>query len=138
MQLITKKAYTTFETEQIDKEVLDLIQVNDLIKINNWRRPMRVRGVSENYAVMTCNIMGKLYYSVISKKPFEGTQYNNLRQGLYYCGPDHWLFGYVDFDYKFNDINKIEKYLDSFESGESEISQRSHTISIYTLSIKRG
>ena len=135
---INKKEYTVFNVQQINKEILDQIQLNDLIKVNDWKKPMKVRGISENYIVMTCNNFGQLYYSIISKKPFEGIKYNNLRQGMYYCGPDHWLFGYVDFDYKFNDINKIEKYLASFESGESEISQRSHTISIYTLSIKRG
>lgn len=135
---INKKEYTTFQKEQINKEILNYIQINDLIKINDWNKPMRVKGVSKNYVVMTCNNFGELYYSVISKIPFDGIRYNNLTQGDYYCGPDYWLFGETDFDYKFNDPLAIKKYLETFENGHSQISLKSHTIPINILSIKRG
>ena len=37
----------------ITKEILDTVKVGDLIKINDWKKPMRVKAVSENYFVMT-------------------------------------------------------------------------------------
>lgn len=36
----------------VTREILDTIKIGDLIKINNWKKPMRVMAVSKNYFVM--------------------------------------------------------------------------------------
>ena len=36
----------------ITKEILDNIKVGMLVKINDWKRPMKVVGISENYFCM--------------------------------------------------------------------------------------
>lgn len=123
--------------EQVTKKVLDGIRVDDLIKVNDWKKPMRVRGVSENYAVMTESQFGKLYYSVIEKKPWDGVRYNAMRGGLFHCGKDDWIFGSTNFDYKFDDPTAIEKYLQEFEGGETHLSER-NAIPIMRIEIKGG
>lgn len=37
---------------EITKEILDSIKAGMLVKINDWKRPMKVVGVSENYFCM--------------------------------------------------------------------------------------
>lgn len=38
--------------DNITKEILDSIKAGNLIRINDWKRGMRVVGVSDNYFVM--------------------------------------------------------------------------------------
>ena len=49
---------------ELTKDVLDSIKVGDLIKINDWKRPMRVKAVTENYFVMAYKAFGAWVYSV--------------------------------------------------------------------------
>lgn len=131
-----KSTYKLYEKSEITKEILDQIQVGDLVKINDWGKPLRVKGVSDNYFVMTQNIFGRHLYSVFSKIPFKGFQCNEKYRGDYFCGPDSWLFGDIDFDYKFNNQESIQKYLNKFETGESGISMR-NSVAVYSIQIKK-
>lgn len=126
----------------ITKEILDTVKVGDLIKIKDWKKPMRVKAVSENYFVMTNKQFGDTYYSVCSKIPWgdEGRRHNRMVGGMFHCGADNWIFGtplgveYEDI-YEFNDEESNKLYLQELESGETRISERSG-IAIYDLYIK--
>lgn len=130
-----KSTYKLYKKSEITKEILDQIQVGDLVKINDWGKPLRVKGVSDNYFVMTQNIFGRYLYSVFSKIPFKGFQCNGKYRGDYFCGPDSWLFGDIDFDYKFDNQESIQKYLNKFENGESGISMRK-SVAVESIQIK--
>lgn len=130
-----KKDYCVYENEAVTKEVLDKIQVGNLIKINDWKRPMKVVGVSENYFCMIDKVFGKLYYSVCEKKPWSGIRYNEMRGGMFHCGTDNMIFGYMDFDYEFDNEEQIKGYLDAFEREEIELSVR-RSCPIWKLYVK--
>ena len=126
--------------ENVTREILDTIKVGDLIKVNDWKKPMRVKAVSENYFVMTQKQFGNTYYSVCSKLPWEGVRHNYMIGGMFHCGPDNWVFGSptsIDYDdlYEFENEEGNQKYLQEFESGESEISER-RGLAIYDLYVK--
>ena len=126
--------YTHYKT--IDKHILDTeIQVGKLVKINDWKKPLRVVGVSENYFVMKQNMFGKVLYSVCEKKPWDGIRHNSMIGGMFHCGTDNMVFGFIDFDYKFDDEQEIKRYLNAFESGEIELSHRT-AVPIYGLYVK--
>lgn len=130
-----KSTYKIYKKSEITKEILGQIQIGDLIKINDWVKPLRVKGVSENYFVMAQNIFGRHLYSVFSKIPFKGANHNGKSEGDYFCGPDFWLFGDIDFNYKFDNQESIQKYLNKFETGEAEISLR-NSVAVYSIQIK--
>lgn len=127
--------YTHYSVTEITKEILDTIKTGDLIRVNNWKKPMRVVAVSENFFVMIEKNFGNTSYSVFSKRHWQGVCHNNLVGGHYYCGADAYLFGYGNMDYSFKNTELNKKYLQSFENGESRISER-NGISIYALYIK--
>lgn len=124
----------------ITREILDTIKVGDLIKVNDWTKPMRVKAVSENYFVMTRKQFKDTYYSVCSKLPWDGVKHNNMIGGMFHCGSDDWIMGSslcVDHEkvYEFNDPEVSALYLQEFENGETHISER-NGIPIYDLYIK--
>ena len=124
----------------VTREILDTIKVGDLIKVNDWKKPMRVKAVSENYFVMTQNLFGDTYYSVCSKLPWDGIRYNSMRGGMFHCSTDNYIFGSpLSFDYenlyKFENEEANQKYLQQFEDGECELSER-RGIAIYELYVK--
>lgn len=124
----------------VTKEILDTICVGDLIKINEWKMPLRVKAVSDNYFVMTRKQFGQTVYSVCSKLPWDGIRHNEMRGGMFHCSTDNWVFGSpisVDYEYlyDFEDAEANDKYLQSFESGETELSER-RGIPIYELYVK--
>lgn len=121
--------------ENVTKEILDNIKVENLVKINNWKRPMKVVGVSENYFAMIQKICGKVYYSICEKKPWDGIRHNDMTGGMFHIGTDDMIFGYMDFDYEFNDEKQIKNYLQAFENGEIELSVR-RSVPIYNLYVK--
>lgn len=121
--------------ENITKEILDKIKVGDLVKINQQKKPMKVVGVSENYFAMIMKVCGDVYYSVCEKKPWKGIRHNEMVGGMYHCGTDNMIFGYSDFDYKFDNKEEIERYLQAFENGEIELSVR-NSVPIYDLYVK--
>lgn len=133
-----KKEYIHYSN--VTREALDTITVGDLVKVNDWVKPMRVKAVSDNYFVMTKKQFGDTYYSVCSKLPWDGIRYNAMRGGMFHCGPDSWIFGApvsIDYDnlYEFDNEDANQTYLKMFEDGESEISQRKG-IAIYDLYVK--
>ena len=135
-----KKEYIHYS--DVTREALDTIKVGDLVKVNDWTKPMRVRAVSENYFVMTQKQFGDTYYSVCSKLPWEGIRYNAMRGGMFHCGPDNWIFGSsvsIDYEnlYEFDNEDANKAYLQTFEDGESEISER-RGIAIYDLYVKHS
>ena len=137
---MSKKEYIHYS--DVTREVLDTIQVGDLIRVNDWIKPMRVKAVSENYFVMTKKQFGATYYSVCSKLPWKGVRYNAMRGGMFHCGPDSWLFGApvsLGYDklYEFENDEANKAYLQSFEDGESRISERKG-IAIYDLYVKHS
>lgn len=77
----------------ITKELLDGIKVGDLIKVNDWKKPLRVKGVSDNYFVMATKQFGDTIYSVCEKKPWGGIRYNAMVGGMFHVGRDSWTFG---------------------------------------------
>ena len=126
--------------ENVTRDILDKVKIGDLIRVNDWSKPMRVKAVSDNYFVMTQKNFGKTYYSVCSKLPWDGFRHNKMVGCMFHCGPDSWVFGSpltIDYDgaYEFNNEEFNEKYLKSFEDGESHISER-RGIAIYDLYIK--
>lgn len=132
------KEYTHYRN--ITREILDTIKVGDLVKINDWTIPLRVKAVSENYFVMVSNLFGKLMYSVCSKLPWKGIRHNEMIGGMFHCGTDNWLFGsplssqYKNL-YSFENEEANQAYLQEFENGEAEISERSG-VPIYDLYVK--
>lgn len=124
----------------VTRENLDTVKVGDLIKINDWKKPMRVKAVSENFFVMTMKQFKDTYYSVCSKLPWEGTRYNAMIGGMFHCGKDNWIFGsnlcadYEDL-YEFNNEEANRLYLQEFETGETYISER-NGIPIFDLYVK--
>lgn len=135
-----KKVYEHYG--KVTRENLDSVKVGDLIKINNWKKPMKVKAVSKNYFVMTQKNFGQVYYSVVSKIPWEGTVYNDMRGGMFYCGADNTLFGgiaqfnYPDL-YKFENKEANAVYLDELENEEIKVSER-RGMAIYDLFIWRA
>ena len=124
----------------VTREILDTIKVGDLIKVNNWKKPMRVKAVSENYFVMTQKMFGDTCYSVCSKLPWDGIRYNSMRGGMFHCSTDNWVFGSplsIDYRYlyQFENEEANQKYLQLFEDGECELSVR-RGIAIYDLYVK--
>ena len=120
---------------EITKEILDGIKVGNLVKINQWKRPMRVVGVSENYFVMIQKVCGRISYSVCEKRKWNGIRHNEMRGGMFHCGTDNMVFGVTDFDYSFDDKTQIDRYLKMFETGSVELSVR-RSVPIYNLYVK--
>lgn len=128
-----KKEYKHYAN--ITKEILDLVEVGNLVKVNDWKKPMRVVGVSENYFCMIQKNFGQIWYSVCEKKPWGGIRYNAMRGGMFHCGTDNMVFGYANFDYAFDDEKQIVDYLQAFEDRKIELSCR-RAMPIYNLYVK--
>ena len=62
------KQYEHYMGEQVTKKLLDSIKFGDLVKVNDWKKPLRVKGVTNNYFAMTINQFGKTVYSICEKK----------------------------------------------------------------------
>ena len=111
------------------RELLDSVKPDDFVWINDWDHPFLVKCVSANYFVMIGFDDGEQMYSICSKKPFPGECHNGVCFGDFYCGPDFWAFGsalagkYKDL-YSFTNKIANRKYMESLESGETQISMR--------------
>lgn len=133
-----KQTYVHYE--KVTRDILDTVKVGDLIKVNDWKRPMRVMAVSENYFVMVSQVCGNPMYSVCSKLPWNGIRHNAMLGGMFHCGRDHWVFGsplcskYPNL-YSFTNEEANREYLQEFENGEAEISER-NGIPIFDLYVK--
>lgn len=142
-----KSGYEKFT--DVTKELLDSVCVGDLIKINDWKKPLRVKGVSKNYFVMATKQFGECVYSVCEKKPWKGTRHNSMVGGMFHVGDDSWIFGssvWLDFNedgrYDFDNPEAVKAYLDTFELPEgkeehSSLSER-RAVPINTIYIKKA
>ena len=148
---MSKKQYEYYSGSEVTKELLDSIKTGDLIKVNDWNKPLRVKGTTDNYFIMSTKQFGKDVYSVCEKKRREEGQHNRMTKGMFHVSRDAWLFGWMgwkDFDfrdnysYQFDNPEWVDAYLKSFESvpeGQelSMLSERAG-ISIEETYIKRA
>lgn len=88
------------------EEKLKSIRVGYLVKINKWKKSMRVKAVSENFIIMSQRAFGTSLYSIIDKKNLE-------------CGPDNY---YGKHDY--NNIWECEIALTELENNDLQVSGR--------------
>ena len=127
--------------ETVTKEILDRVQVGDLFKCNTWKKPFRVKGVSENYFVMARNNFGKTFYSICEKKPWDGIRYNAMIGGAFHVSDDNMVLGWPGWNegraYDFDDTEAVERYLKALESGEIELSVR-RAMPLHRVAIKKG
>ncbi|MDL2276360.1 hypothetical protein LJC02_01780 [Breznakia sp. OttesenSCG-928-G09] len=84
-----KVQYEKYVYNEITKGVLDKIEKGDLIKCNEWKSPLRVIGVSENYFIMSRKAFGSFIYSICHKNP-SPFQRNYIRIGLPFIGDDNY------------------------------------------------
>lgn len=136
------------EFTDITKELLDSIEVGDLIKVNDWKRPLRVKAVSENYFVMARKMFDAWNYSVCEKKPWNGIRHNLMIGGMFHIGTDTWIFGSPVWykhgcnGYDFDDLKATQEYINTFELPENDgdhatISPR-NAVPIRKIYIKKG
>lgn len=108
--------YDTYTLSDLNREFFDGIEVGDYVKINDWRRGMRVYGVSENYILAaTKSFNGQWAYSII-KKVFRAGQFTNASKNSFICGPDDRVFGFRhQHAYEFDNEDFVQKYLKGLE-----------------------
>ena len=132
------KQYEVYEKPDITKELLNTIKVGDFIKVNTWKRPMKVVAVSENFFIMWKKHFGTWAYSICekNKRGYERNliyrPHNGFMADEFVCGHDDH---YTKYDY--SDEKECKKALKDLESGELEVTTR-HGWGIWHLEIKRG
>lgn len=133
----------------ITKELLDSIKVGDLVAIQGWDSLLEVKCVSDNYFVMADTSPDKKGWYSICEKKLSPYTHNAVRKGLFHCGTDFWIFGYINPDDDFSDDPNGDEnpytftnqkfnasYMASLESGETQLSART-SVPIYELYLKR-
>ena len=135
------KQYEHYVGEQVTKELLDSIKFGDLVKVNDWKKSLRVKGVTNNYFAMTINQLGKTVYSICEKKRRTSGQHNRMTPNMFHVSRDAWVFGWK-WDYNFENHDAVIDYLKSFEEVPeglelSRLSERAG-IPIEEIWIKRG
>lgn len=133
------KQYETYQKENITKELLNSLKVGDLVKVNAWKKPMRIVATSENFFIMLRKHFDTYMYSICEKNK-RGTAYNLLYkpnrgydEDEFVCGKDNYVFGKFDYENE----EDCKKALKELESGEMEVSTRSG-LGISLLSVKRA
>lgn len=103
-------------------ETLDSIKLGDKLSINDWNAKYTVCGISQNYILAHYG----QHYTIIQRYPMPKNYcYNGVRDGDIRCGPDWWIFGYVD-GYDFTNEDWVMKYMSDLETGYTEMSQKRH------------
>lgn len=128
-----KAIYETYE--EITRDLLDTVKRGDLVKCNDWKRPLRVCAATKNYFVMATRAFGKVVYSVCEKKPSEYSC-NNFTKGAFRIGRDNYIFGAPN-GYEWETEIEALEYLAGFENGDIELSQRA-AVDLKKISIKRS
>ena len=123
------KNYITYN--DITKEILDTVKVGDLIKCNDFKTPLRVIGVSENYFIMVRKAFSSYIYSICEKNKVNHSR-NSYHEGSFRIGTDNYVFG--KFDYL--DIKDVNEALIELENSEMELSVRT-SVDLNSISIKR-
>ena len=113
--------YEIYTDTEITLPLLNTIKRGDLIKCNDWKKPLKVQAVTENYFVMSRGAFGEVLYSVCEKILRQYT-HNNCTQGYFCIGKDSWIFGSID-GYKWETEDEALEYLAEFESGNVGLSR---------------
>lgn len=121
----------TKKYKKITIQILNSIKIGNFIKINDWDNFLEVKAISKNFII----IADENEYSIISKIP---RIYEN--QGMFFCGPDNWIFGSTlsaEYEnlYKFINEKANNLYLSELESGKTALSER-NSVAIYHMVIK--
>lgn len=101
-------------------ETLKQLKIGDKLAINDWKAQYTVCGISQRFVLAHYG----QHYTIIDKQPFPYT-HNAVRKGDIRCGPDWWIFGYVD-GYDFTNKDWVEKYMIDLETGNTELSEKRH------------
>lgn len=131
------KKYEVYEKENITKELLNTIKVGDFIKVNTWKRPLKVIAVSDNFFIMWKPHFNSWMYSICEKNK-RGYAHNMIYRP--HCGfdDDEFVCGHDDHycKYDYSDPEECKKALDDLENGEIEVTTR-HGLGIWHLEIRR-
>lgn len=131
---MSKVKYMLYQDKDITRDILDHIKIGDRVKLNGDKRPMRIIATSENYMLAIQNVFGNTLYSVISKNKAKHNR-NNVTKGRYYYGADNWISGYRNQGHHWENKEWLKTYLESFESGETEITTR-NSVDLEKIAIK--
>ena len=133
------KQYEIYEKPDITKELLNTIKIGDSIKINTWRRPMKVIAVSKNFFIMWKKHFKTWMYSICEKNK-RGYAHNMIYwpnggfdDDEFVCGPENYVFDKYDYSIEEERLEALQE----LESGDMEVSEKRGR-GIYHLEIKRG
>ncbi len=111
-------------------KTVNSLKLGDRLAINDWKAKYTVVGISQNYVLAHYG----QHYTIIQRNPMpKGYCFNGVREGDIRCAPDWWIFGYVG-GYYFPDEEWVRLYLESLESGMTEMSQKKHAV-VWFLSV---
>jgi hypothetical protein len=130
--------YEIYEHPDITKELLNTIKVGDFIKVNTWKRPLKVIAVSENFFIMWRPHFKTWMYSICEKNK-RGYAHNMIYRPECGFDDDEFVCGADDHFTKYDYSNEKEckKALKELEKGTLEVTTR-HGWGIWHLEIKRG
>lgn len=102
----------SYKQEEINREILAQIKVGDTVGVNDWKRNMTVRGVSENFIIMN-DTAGE--YTILPKEPAD-ISHNAVSKGQWYTAPDDLI---LDFEggYDWIEAKVANEYLTRLENG---------------------
>lgn len=118
----------------VTKELLNSVEVGNLVKCNDWKKPMKVIGVSDNYFMMIRKTPKGIVYSICEKKRCNHTR-NDYTKGCFRIGTDN-IIGGIDFYGDWANKDDINQYLNRLENGEIELSART-TVNLSRLKIEK-
>lgn len=129
--------YQEFCNDEITLDFLNSVMIGDKIKINDWKKPLTVKGVSENYVIMNRRHKGDDYiYSIIEKKRSSYRRNGREWNDMFICGPDDIVFG-SEYGYAFDNKKDTDSYLNDLENCDMEVSYRNR-VAIESISVKHN
>lgn len=130
--------YEIYEKPDITKELLNTIKVGDCIKVNTWKRPLKVIAVSENFFIMWKPHFKTWMYSICEKNK-RGYEHNLIYRPRNGFMADEFVCGHDDHycKYDYSDVDECQKALVDLENGDIEVTTR-YGWGIWHLEIKRG